>query len=245
VGEDWLETGHGGGEDLRPMIKGSSRRAPDRVSIRGVLRGADSSRSPKQRKRSKALVGWLLYCATAVGGTAAAFTVRDTLFPQLGAPTRKAVWQSSNVDTTLTTEQGSSTTHRASTTATDEVTTTVLVTTASAPPQLAAEAQTVPSVSNKGPSNSVDNRGPSGGGGGVPATGTTIASDEPSQGPGPGTTVAEDKEKGTDSSTPTSASTPGSPSTPPSSADVTSASPPTSSDGTSPNHGKGKGGGGD
>jgi hypothetical protein len=242
VGEDWLETGHGGGEDLRPMIKGSSRHAPDRVSIRSVLRGADSSRSPKQRKRNKALVGWLLYCATAVGGTAAAFTVRDTLFPQLGAPTRKAVWQSSNIDTTLTSEHASSTTHRASTTATDETTTTVLVTTASAPPQLAAEAQSVPSVSNKGPSNSVDNRGPSGGG--VPATGTTIASDEPSQGPGPGTTIA-DAGKGTDSSTPSSASTPGSASTPSSSVDVTSATnPPTSSDGTSPNHGKGKGGGG-
>jgi cytoskeletal protein RodZ len=237
VGEqDWLDTGHGGGEGLRPMIKGSSRDVPDRAPIRSVLRGADSARSPKRRKRNKALVGWLLYCATAVGGTAAAFTVRDTLFPQLDGPTRKAVWVSSNVDPTSTAAHGSSTSEGASTTAKD-VTTTIVATTVGAP-ALALEAQTVPTVSNQGPSNSVNNRGPAGGA--VPATGTTVAATDPPQGPGPGTTIADDKGRGGDTSTASSPS-----SAPPASADVTSASaPPTSSDGTSPGHGKGKGGGG-
>ena len=74
------------------MIKGSSSRAVDRVSIRSVLRGTDSAEAANcRRRRNKALVGWLLYCATAVGGTAAAFTVRETLFPSLGAPTNKGV----------------------------------------------------------------------------------------------------------------------------------------------------------
>jgi hypothetical protein len=106
--DDWLERGHGGGEGLKPLIKDSSDRAPDRVSIRGVLRG--TTPPPKPRRRTKALVGWLLYCATAVGGTAAAFTVRDTLFPSLGAPTKRGVWATSNVDTTLVPLQHGSTT---------------------------------------------------------------------------------------------------------------------------------------
>src|SRR3954452_14084832 len=86
--EDWLERGHGGGESLQPLIKGSSDRATDRVSVRAVLLGASAALYRRPRRRTKALVGWLLYCATAVGGTAAAFTVRDTLFPSLRARTK-------------------------------------------------------------------------------------------------------------------------------------------------------------
>ncbi len=113
--QDWLDKGHGAGEGLQPMIKRSAPHAFDRVSIRSVLRGTDAPK-PRNSRRNKALVGWLLYCATAVGGTAAAFTVRDTLFPSLGAPTDNRVWP--NPDTTLTTEHGSASTDDTRTTVT-------------------------------------------------------------------------------------------------------------------------------
>ena len=58
---EWLEHGHGGGEGLQPMIKGSTARAADRVSIRSVLRGSDGAPPRATRRRTKALVGWLLY----------------------------------------------------------------------------------------------------------------------------------------------------------------------------------------
>jgi hypothetical protein len=71
------------------MIKGSSTRGADRVSVRAVLRGVPAAAQRPPRRRTKALVGWLIYCGVAIGGTAAAFTVRDTLFPALGsAPLR-------------------------------------------------------------------------------------------------------------------------------------------------------------
>jgi hypothetical protein len=221
VGEqDWLDKGHGGGEGLQPMIKGSPSPAADRVSIRSVLRGPVSGTPRSPRLRNKALVGWLLYCATAVGGTAAAFTVRDTLFPSLGAPTDNRVWVRPSSDTTLTTERGSSSTANVDTTAA-----TVATTTATTPPSV--EAQTVPTVSNpeQGPSDTIDSSGPGSGGATPPVT---TVDDQP-DGPGPGTTVAD---------RPTDTSTPGSP---PSSVDAT---PPSAPGDTSPGHQSGKGGGG-
>ena len=220
--QDWLDTGHGGGEGLQPMIKGSSSRAVDRVSIRSVLRGPESGKPRGPRRRNKALVGWLLYCATAVGGTAAAFTVRDTLFPSLGAQTDNKVWIRTSDDTTVTTEPASSSTANVDTT----VATTVATTIATAAQSV--EAQTVPTVSNpaQGPSDSIDSSGP--GGGGETAPGTTV--DGQSSGPGPGTTVDDHP---TDTSTPES---------PPSSEGATPASASTPTD-TSPGHQSGKGGG--
>ena len=204
------------------MIKGSTARAAERVSIRSVLRGSDSAAPRASRRRTKALVGWLLYCCTAVGGTAAAFTVRDTLFPSLGAATKPAIWGNSS-DTTLETEHGSSSTEGKE--ATLEAIT-VPATTASS-----IEAQTVPasSASSEGPGSSVDNRSPGDG----PATGTTVVGPS-SSGPGPGTTVDDH---------PTESSTPGSASTPTSAdATPTSASTPGPS-ATDPGHQGGKGGG--
>jgi hypothetical protein len=236
--QDWLDKGHGGGEGLRPMIKGTSGHAPDRVSIRSVLRGGEVAQSRRPRRRTKALVGWLLYCCTAIGGTAAAFTVRDTLFPQLGAPTRTNVWANSNADTTLSTEHGFGSSTQPDTTA---VETTVAATTVSAPAQsVETQADPVATDSNSGPGNSVENTVDSHrpNSGAVPQTGTTI-DDNPSGGPGPGTTIADDP---TDSSTPNS--TPGSASSPPSSSEPT-ATPGDPAGDTSPNHGKGKGGGED
>jgi hypothetical protein len=76
------------------MIKGSSA-AGARASIRQTLRGGDASTGRRRvRRRTKALVGWMLYCLTAVGGTAAAWTVRETLFPALGAPTQRSTLES-------------------------------------------------------------------------------------------------------------------------------------------------------
>jgi uncharacterized membrane protein YgcG len=228
--QDWLDTGHGGGEGLQPMISGTTRRVVDRVSIRSVLRGGEVAKARQPRRRTKALVGWLLYCCTAVGGTAAAFTVRDTLFPSLGAPTRTQVWASSSADTTLSTEHGSTAVPQVLVADSE---TTALPTTASTPAE-SVEENAGPSATdaNQGPGNSVDNRGP----GNVPQTGTTVAG--PHDGPGPGTTVGDP---------PTDTSTPGSASTPPTSADATSTTPSTPGtpdDGTSPNKGNGGGGGG-
>jgi len=81
------------------MINASADRASDRVSVRDVLRGAQTAVKRPPRRRTKALVGWLLYCVTAVGGTAAALSVHDTLFPTLGGSTQTGpltgVWKSS------------------------------------------------------------------------------------------------------------------------------------------------------
>jgi hypothetical protein len=232
--QDWLDKGHGGGEGLQPMIKGSTRRVADRVSIRSVLRG-DVAKPRKSRRRTKALVGWLLYCCTAVGGTAAAFTVRDTLFPSLGAPTKSALWASGKPDTTPTTEHGSTST-AGSVTAAAEIT---VPTTTATSPAPSVEAPTVPSVSaaGQGPSNTVDNHGPTNAT--VPQTGTTVG-DNPSAGPGPGTTVDD---HGTDPSTPSSASTPPSgqdPTPTPASTPID----PTGSSTPGGQNGKGNGGGG-
>ena len=210
------------------MIKGSTATAAERVSIRSVLRGSDAAGLRASRRRTKALVGWLLYCCTAVGGTAAAFTVRDTLFPSLGAPTKAAIW-ASNIDSTLSTEHGSSSTEgKESTLEALAVPDTTASTLASS-----IEDQTVPSssASSDGPVSSVDNRGPGGDG---PSTGTTVVGPTAS-GPGPGTTVDDHP---TESSTPSSASTPNS-----ADATPTSASTPAPS-GTDTGHQNGKGGGG-
>jgi hypothetical protein len=235
--QDWLEKGHGAGEGLEPMIKGSSSPAVDRASIRSVLRGTESPRPRASRRRNKALVGWLLYCATAVGGTAAAFTVRDTLFPSLGAPPANRVWPNPTTpDSTLATEHGSSTIAQTDTTT---ATTLVEATVAAAAQQVVAE--TTPTVASpaQGPGNSIDNKGP--GNGAAPSPGTTVA-DNPTRGPGPGTTVDDH---------PTDTSTPSSASGPPSSADATATSTPTdpASSNSTPSgqngKGSGKGGGGD
>jgi hypothetical protein len=232
---DWLERGHGGGEGLQPMIKGSARRATERVSIRGVLRGGSPVRR-RSRRRTKALVGWLLYCCTAVGGTAAAFTVRDTLFPSLGAPTTRSLWVSTHPDTTLVTDPSSSSSEKVDTL---EVESTVATTVAASIEDHNASSVSPPGDGSNGANttNSVDDHGS--GRGNVPETGTTLAG-SPSSGPsGPVTTV--DNHGGT--STP---STPSSASTPPASVDPqpTAASVPGSATtDTSAGHQSGKGGG--
>ncbi len=220
--QDWLEQGHGSGAGLQPMIKGSIRRTGERASIRSVLRGSDAP-PRRSRRRTKAMVGWLLYCCTAVGGSAAAWTVRETLFPSLGAPTTRSVWENPRVDTTVTTEQASASTESSvalAALAVDTVATT----------QATVDAQPVPSASPS--TNAVDNSGS----GKAPTTGTTLA-ENPSSGPGPGTTVDDHS---TDTSTPDS----------PSGADTSTSSPnsgPSTSnlDGDSSGKGKGASGGGD
>jgi uncharacterized membrane protein YgcG len=182
--EDWLERGHGGGESLQPLIKSAPERGADRVSVRGVLGGASTAAKRPPRRRTKALVGWLLYCATAVGGTAAAFTVRDTLFPSLGAPTKAATWLNRaaaphNTAPTETTPPPGS----------DAVAGAILVETNPSVIPPSVEDQTVPSTSDQGTSSSTQGRAPTARSG--PGTGTTV-DDNPSRGPGPGTTVDED-----------------------------------------------------
>src|SRR3954453_9294205 len=227
--EDWLERGHGGGESLRPLIKSSSDRAADRVSVRAVLRGATAAAKRPPRRRTKALVGWLLYCATAVGGTAAAFTVRDTLFPSLGAPTQAGTWLNTQTRPDETIEHNSPPPPR-----TDAVAGAVLV---EADPSVTASSvddQAVSSSSDQGPGSSIDNhRAPTTRSG--PGTGTTVHVN-PSSGPAPGTTVdGDDPEE-----TPHTGTTPhdNDPVT-----TVTTTADPSVPTTTDPDH-KGKGGGG-
>ncbi len=199
---DWLERGHGGGEGLRPLIKGSADGAADRVSIRSVLRGTTPPRKP--RVRTKALIGWLLYCATAVGGTAAAFTVRDTLFPALGAPTERGVWASANVDSTRTIEQASTSTIDTDTAFLEAAVLKAIVEDA---PESSINAGTVPetTVADQGPNTSVDNGAP----GPHREPGTVVIVDEGPSG-GPGSTVDAQP---TDTSTPPTVAEPTVPST--------------------------------
>lgn len=233
--DDWLERGHGGGEGLKPLIKGSSDRAPDRVSIRGVLRG--TTPPPKPRRRTKALVGWLLYCATAVGGTAAAFTVRDTLFPSLGAPTKRGVWATSNVDTTLTPLQHGSTTSMSRDAVVLEAAMQEEI--IEGTPTSSVDAATVPTepAAEHGPITSVDNLDPARGKG--PST-VTIVDEGPASGPGPGTTIDEHP---SDTSPPTTIGEPTSPLTPDPSVTTTTVDPDPSGKGGGGGGGKGKGGG--
>ncbi len=224
---DWLERGHGGGEGLQPLIKGSSGRALDRVSIRSVLRGTTPPRTP--RRRTKALVGWLLYCATAVGGTAAAFTVRDTLFPALGAPTQRGVWATSNVDTTVSVQHGSTTTVSRDVVILEAAMQREIVESASQSSIDAATVTTAPAA-EQAPDGSVDGRDPASNRG---PGGTVAVTDEgPASGPEPGTTIDEHP---TDTSTPPTLGEP----TPPSTPDPTVTTTTVQGDG-----GKGKGGGG-
>ena len=213
VGEsDWLERGHGGGDGLRPMIKGSTGRAADRVSIRSVLRGGDLRSPRRPRRRTKALVGWLVYCCMAVGGTAAAFSLRDTLFPQLGGPT-KALWVSPTPEIPLTTEHGASSSTEANNSAPAATQTARAGATAGASSSI--DDQTVPSASSPDADqgNAIDAQGTGANAG--PATGTTVSHD-PNGGhgtfvdEGPTDTSKPDSSANADP-TPTTVSTPGSP----------------------------------
>jgi hypothetical protein len=256
VGEqEWLEQGHGGGEGLQPMIKGSSGGAGERASIRNALRGTDSA-APRRgaRRRNKALVGWLLYCCTAAGGTAAAWTVRETLFPALGAPTERSVWKNSNSDTTVTTkpESGSTEADEIKVISADVAGSTVSI--AGSPNEGSGAPSTTQAVG--GPSNSVDNRGTNGGN--APQTGTTVVDGQSGtpggpvatpaanpSGPGGPVTSVDNHGNGTNTSTPASVSNPPASVDPP----VTAASLPGSvttdvSGGGSSGGGGGGGGGG-
>jgi uncharacterized membrane protein YgcG len=211
------------------MIKDSSVGAADRVSVRAVLRGAPTAPKPPPRLRTKALVGWLIYCSVAVGGTAAAFTVRDTLFPALGSPAPKAVWGNDDVSASETTEHNSTPAP-----ATDAVDQPVLVATdPSVTAVTSVDDATVPSASNEGPGSSIDRHGP----GTQTGPGTTV-DDNPNRGPGPGTTVDDHDPEAT------------SPSIPDDDDDPATTTATTTPDPTAPtttvgdNSGKGKGGGG-
>ena len=179
------------------MIKGSTRRVGDRVSIRSVLRGADAPRRGT-RRRTKALVGWLLYCCTAIGGTAAAWTVRETLFPSLGAPTTRSVWEHPSLSAPSTTEQSTT-----STEARPIVITKALVANSVATTQSSIDQQTVPSASSTGaPDNSVNSQGTGSGGPGtsvvddptdtsVPHSGPTTSVDPTSSTSNPGPSTSD------------------------------------------------------
>ena len=245
VGEyHWLDRGHGGGESLQPLIKGVSGVRLIASSIRSVLRGSDPRPPRKPRRRTKALVGWLLYCCTAVGGTAAAFTVRDTLFPSLGDASRRTLWASPDIDVT-TTAAPTSTLPEPLTTLFEEVAVVAPGTAiATSPPTAAAETPSSQQVASQGPapatSNTSVNHGP--GGDGNTPTGTTVP-EASSSGPGPGPNSGGGGDDGPDTSTPTpptggdSTTTPTTPSTDPPSSNTTD---PDSDD----HSGKGRGGGG-
>lgn len=177
------------------MIKGTTGGVAERVSIRSVLRGAEVPRKRRRsRRRSKVLVGWLLYCCTAVGGTAAAFTVRDTLFPSLGGPTTRSLWISATPETT-------SATNGSSTVSDKDGADSVANTVASSADDQTPSTGSLPgddATTSSSPDDNGSNKGPQ--------TGTTVANPN-----GNGTTVTTVDDAGAaNSSTPTSASTPSS-----------------------------------
>jgi len=188
------------------MIKGSSGKGADRVSVRAVLRGVPAAAKRPPRRRTKALVGWLIYCSVAVGGTAAAFTVRDTLFPALGsAPTPHNVWGNDAVAADETTEHNSTPVP-----GTDVFEQVVLAETDPSITASSLDDATVPSVSIEGPDSSIDGHGP-----GTQTGPNTTVDDNPNRGPGPGTTVDDHDPEATSPTTPahdddpaTTASTP-------------------------------------
>jgi len=195
---DWLERGHGSGEGLHPMIKGTTGRVAQRVSIRSVLRGSDvppKPRNARARRRTKVLVGWLLYCLTAVGGTAAAFTVRDTLFPALGSPATRPLWISVTPTVPATDAASTSAARNSTSLVSDTVPTTVT----SIDEQIAAGA-TVPDDAT---SSTADDEGNDN----TPQTGTTVANP---RSPGSTTvTTIDDNPGGTSTpSSPTQSSSP-------------------------------------
>jgi len=210
------------------MIKGSSTRGADRVSVRAVLRGVPAAAKRPPRRRTKALVGWLIYCGVAIGGTAAAFTVRDTLFPALGsAPTPNKVWGNDSVAADETTEHNSTPVP-----GTDVFDQAVLVETDPSVTASSIDDATVPSVSNEGPASSIDSHGP-----GTQTGPNTTVDDNPNRGPGPGTTVDDNDPQAT---SPTSVPHDDDPVT------TATTTPDTDAPGTTvaDNSGKGKGGGG-
>ncbi len=229
---DWLERGHGGGDGLRPMIKGSTGRADDRVSIRSVLRGGDVRSPRKPRRRTKALVGWLLYCCTAVGGTAAAFTVRDTLFPQLGGRSN-ALWVSP-AKVPLTTEHGAPS--REGDDSMPSPIAPVVAAPATTQETLSVDDQNVPSaLSPDADQATADNHGPSANAG--PTTGTNVDHDPA----GVHGTIVDENPVGTSNSVPGSSTSVDPTSTAVSSPGSSTSSTTTPADATS---GKGGSGGG-
>jgi hypothetical protein len=127
----------------------------------------------------------LLYCVTAVGGTAAALSVHDTLFPTLGGSNEAGpltgVWQN-GVNPDETTEADST-----PVASTGTVAQAVSLSTESSVNESSSDDRTVASAApTQAPESSIDGRVPATGG--ATRTGTTV-SDDPSRGPGPGTSV--------------------------------------------------------
>lgn len=173
------------------MIKGTTGGVAQRVSIRSVLRGSETS-APRRRprRRTKIMVGWLLYCCTAVGGTAAAFTVRDTLFPALGSPTTRSLWVSANPETTPATDAASTSAKNDTSVADD----TVVATTVASSIDDQTAAGSVPDDSTA--DSTADDHGANSG----PQTGTTVAGNNT----GTTATTVDDHPDGVNSSTPSS-----------------------------------------
>jgi hypothetical protein len=245
VGEqEWLEQGHGNGDALKPMIEGPARDAGERVSNARLSRTSALTATRRgSRRRTRALVGWLLYCCTAVGGTAAAWTVRETLFPSVGAPTARTVWDNPGTDTTPPTPTD------AATPSTEVVETALNAATAATTPEPASE-EAVNSASGPGgdPTNIIDDHRANAVGG--PQTGTTVAGDGRRGEPVTTTTEAGTGLGGEAATTvddhDPNNSTPASVSNPPASGDpaqTTPSAPGTVTTDTSPGHQSGKVGG--
>jgi hypothetical protein len=224
--QDWLDHGHGGGEGLRPMIKSSAAGGVSSGDVLGGSSWVGSRRGP--RRRTKALVGWLLYCCTAVAGMAAAWTVRETLFPSLGAPTARSIWEDPTATTITAGEVESESSEGRETAPTVPIPTTVVTTSESSIGAKAGPSASLPGVA---PTNSVDNHGS--GGGNSPGTGTTVAGNASGNGSGgPGATVDDHGGKVS-----TSASVPNPP-------QPTASTPSSVTTDTSSGHQSGKGGSG-
>ena len=83
MGGSWLDQGHGDGESLAPVTGVPSQDLVD-LSDRGSATW--HSRSGKAAVAALAVV-------TLLGSAGTAYAIRETLFPSLGAPTSRSVWQ--------------------------------------------------------------------------------------------------------------------------------------------------------
>jgi len=83
VGGRWLDDGHGDGHSLAPV---KSVLAPGNAV-------AELRRNGARRSRPSGVVAAAVAVVALIGSAGTAYAVRGTLFPSLGAPTARSVWQ--------------------------------------------------------------------------------------------------------------------------------------------------------
>ncbi|MET0909915.1 MAG: hypothetical protein ABWZ99_10620, partial [Ilumatobacteraceae bacterium] len=118
VSDGWLEPGHGDGEALAPV------RATAPIDFAAPVGG----RAGTWRARFGSPLAVAIVAGAVLAGSAGtAYAIRETLFPSIGSPTSRSVWQNPAPDTMVpatTTTAATVTTTTSPTTSTSTVTST-------------------------------------------------------------------------------------------------------------------------